>query len=81
MCGKGEKVLVHAAAGGVGIAALQILRTLEAEAIGTASASKHEAIRAQGAAHTIDYHSQDVPTEVEADHARARVGRRSRPPR
>jgi NADPH:quinone reductase-like Zn-dependent oxidoreductase len=62
---KGETVLVHMAAGGVGIAALQILRTLGAEAIGTASAPKHDAIRAQGAAHAIDYRNQDVPTEVE----------------
>jgi NADPH:quinone reductase-like Zn-dependent oxidoreductase len=61
---KGETALVHMAAGGVGIAALQILRTLGAEAIGTASASKHDAIRAQGAAHTIDYRNQDVAEEV-----------------
>jgi NADPH:quinone reductase-like Zn-dependent oxidoreductase len=57
-------VLVHMAAGGVGIAALQILRTLGAEAIGTASASKHDAIRAQGAAHAIDYRNEDVAAEV-----------------
>jgi NADPH:quinone reductase-like Zn-dependent oxidoreductase len=61
---KGETVLVHMAAGGVGIAALQILRSLGAEAIGTASASKHDAIRAQGAAHAIDYRNQDVAKEV-----------------
>jgi NADPH:quinone reductase-like Zn-dependent oxidoreductase len=61
---KGETVLVHMAAGGVGIAALQILRSLGAEAIGTASASKHDAIRAQGAAHAIDYRNQDVAAEV-----------------
>jgi NADPH:quinone reductase-like Zn-dependent oxidoreductase len=61
---KGETALVHMAAGGVGIAALQILRHLGVEAIGTASASKHEAIRAQGAAHAIDYRNQDVAAEV-----------------
>jgi NADPH:quinone reductase-like Zn-dependent oxidoreductase len=61
---KGDTVLVHMAAGGVGIAALQILRFLGAEAIGTASASKHDAIRAQGAAHAIDYRNQDVAEEV-----------------
>ena len=60
----GETVLVHAAAGGVGIAALQILRDRGAEAIGTASAAKHDAVRAQGAAHVIDYRTQDVPAEV-----------------
>jgi NADPH:quinone reductase-like Zn-dependent oxidoreductase len=61
----GETVLVHAAAGGVGIAALQILRDQGAEVIGTASASKHDAVRAQGAAHVIDYHTQDVKQEVQ----------------
>jgi NADPH:quinone reductase-like Zn-dependent oxidoreductase len=61
---KGDTVLVHMAAGGVGIAALQILRSLGAEAIGTASAGKHDAIRAQGAAHAIDYRNQDVAEEV-----------------
>ena len=57
-------MLVHAAAGGVGIAALQILRDRGAEVIGTASAAKHDAVRAQGAAHVIDYRTQDVPAEV-----------------
>ncbi|MEX0993799.1 MAG: zinc-binding dehydrogenase [Solirubrobacterales bacterium] len=60
----GETVLVHAAAGGVGIAALQLLRDRGAEAIGTASASKHEFIRGQGAAHTIDYRTRDVSKDV-----------------
>ena len=61
---RGETVLVHAAAGGVGIAALQILRDRGAEVIGTASAAKHDAVRAQGAAHVIDYRTQDVGQEV-----------------
>ncbi len=60
----GETVLVHAAAGGVGIAALQILRERGAEVIGTASASKHEAVREHGAKHVIDYRTQDVQAEV-----------------
>jgi NADPH:quinone reductase-like Zn-dependent oxidoreductase len=62
---RGETVLVHAAAGGVGIAALQIARHRGAEVIGTASASKHDAIREQGAAHAVDYRNQDVKAEVE----------------
>jgi NADPH:quinone reductase-like Zn-dependent oxidoreductase len=61
----GETVLVQAAAGGVGIAALQLLRARGAEVIGTASASKHDAIRAQGATHAIDYRTQDTRQEVE----------------
>jgi NADPH:quinone reductase-like Zn-dependent oxidoreductase len=60
----GETVLVHAAAGGVGIAAVQIARDRGAEVIGTASAAKHDAVREQGAAHVIDYRSQDVQAEV-----------------
>jgi NADPH:quinone reductase-like Zn-dependent oxidoreductase len=60
----GETVLVHAAAGGVGIAAVQIARDRGAEVIGTASAAKHDAVREQGAAHVIDYRNQDVRAEV-----------------
>jgi synaptic vesicle membrane protein VAT-1 len=60
----GETVLVHAAAGGVGIAALQILRDRGAIVIGTASAPKHDAVRAEGAEHVIDYRTQDVKREV-----------------
>jgi NADPH:quinone reductase-like Zn-dependent oxidoreductase len=60
----GETTLVHAAAGGVGIALTQLLRDRGADVIGTASASKHDAIRAQGVSHAIDYRSQDVKKEV-----------------
>jgi NADPH:quinone reductase-like Zn-dependent oxidoreductase len=61
---RGDRVLVHAAAGGVGQAALQISRLRGAEVIATASASKHERLRAAGAAHCIDYTSQDFLAEV-----------------
>jgi synaptic vesicle membrane protein VAT-1 len=60
----GETVLIHAAAGGVGIAATQLARDRGAEVIGTASGAKHDACRAQGAAHVIDYRTQDVQAEV-----------------
>jgi NADPH:quinone reductase-like Zn-dependent oxidoreductase len=60
----GEQVLVHACAGGVGIAALQICRHFGAEVIGTASASKHDRLRQMGVAHCIDYRTQDFETEV-----------------
>jgi NADPH:quinone reductase-like Zn-dependent oxidoreductase len=60
----GETVLVHAAAGGVGIAAVQILRDRGARIIGTASAAKHEAVRAQGAEEVIDYRTGDVAGDV-----------------
>jgi NADPH:quinone reductase-like Zn-dependent oxidoreductase len=60
----GERVLVHAAAGGVGIAATQIGKHLGAELFGTASASKHDAIRGFGIEHAIDYHTQDPVKEI-----------------
>ncbi len=61
---EGDRVLVHAAAGGVGQAAVQICRWRGAEVIGTASASKHERLREVGVAHCIDYRTQDFEAEV-----------------
>jgi NADPH:quinone reductase-like Zn-dependent oxidoreductase len=60
----GERVLIHAAAGGVGISATQIAKRIGAEVFGTASASKHAAIREQGVDYAIDYRSQDFADEV-----------------
>jgi NADPH:quinone reductase-like Zn-dependent oxidoreductase len=59
-----ERVLIHAAAGGVGISAIQISKAIGAEIFGTASGSKHDAIRAQGVDHAIDYRTQDFEEEV-----------------
>jgi NADPH:quinone reductase-like Zn-dependent oxidoreductase len=61
---EGDRVLVHAAGGGVGIAATQIAKARGAEVFGTASASKHDAIRAQGVDHPIDYRTRDFADEV-----------------
>lgn len=52
---RGERVLIHAAAGGVGIAATQIARRAGAEVWGTASPGKHDAIRRLGVDHPLDY--------------------------
>ena len=60
----GERVLIHAAAGGVGIAATQIAKRRGAELWGTASASKHDAIRRVGIDHPIDYTRSDWESEV-----------------
>ena len=60
----GDRILIHAAAGGVGISATQIARSRGAEIFGTASASKHDAIRAQGVDHAIDYRTEDFEQEV-----------------
>lgn len=59
------RVLVHMAGGGVGIAALQLCRTVaDVETFGTASSPKHDAIRAEGCAHPIDYRTHDYVAEV-----------------
>lgn len=60
----GERVLIHAAAGGVGIAATQIARRAGAEVWGTASPGKHEAIRGFGVQHPLDYTSHGWEREV-----------------
>jgi NADPH:quinone reductase-like Zn-dependent oxidoreductase len=60
----GDRVLVHAAGGGVGTAATQIARNVGAEVFGTASAAKHEWILAHGVDHAIDYRGQDFEAEV-----------------
>jgi NADPH:quinone reductase-like Zn-dependent oxidoreductase len=61
---EGDRVLVHAAAGGVGIAAIQLCRIAGAEVIGTASKSKHETIKQMGVAHCIDYRTEDFEEGV-----------------
>jgi NADPH:quinone reductase-like Zn-dependent oxidoreductase len=60
----GETVLVHNAGGGVGIAATQLARLRRATVIGTASAFKHDALRAFGVEHAIDYRHANVTDEV-----------------
>lgn len=61
---KGERVLIHAAAGGVGVAATQLAKIAGAEIFGTASPGKHDFIRQQGVVHAIDYRSRDFEAEV-----------------
>ncbi|MFC5337945.1 NADP-dependent oxidoreductase [Leucobacter denitrificans] len=55
----GQRVLIHAAAGGVGHLAVQIAKARGAYVIGTASEPKHEFLRSIGADETIDYRSTD----------------------
>ena len=55
----GESVLIHNAGGGVGLAALDIAKRLNAVTYGTASPSKHEFLRERGLDHPIDYRNQD----------------------
>jgi NADPH:quinone reductase-like Zn-dependent oxidoreductase len=60
----GQRVLVHAAAGGVGHVAVQIAKALGAYVIGTASAGNHELLRGLGADELIDYRTADFAEVV-----------------
>jgi len=55
----GQRVLIHAAAGGVGHLAVQIAKARGAYVIGTASAGKHDLLRELGADELIDYRNTD----------------------
>lgn len=57
--GANQRVLIHAAAGGVGHVAAQIAKARGAYVIGTASEAKHEFLRAHGVDEAIDYRTQD----------------------
>ncbi|CAL9345492.1 2-haloacrylate reductase [Streptomyces sp. enrichment culture] len=60
----GQRVLIHAAAGGVGHLAVQIAKSLGAYVIGTASAPKHDFVRSLGADEVIDYRTTDFRDAV-----------------
>jgi NADPH:quinone reductase-like Zn-dependent oxidoreductase len=60
----GQRVLVHAAAGGVGHLAVQVAKARGAHVIGTASAAKHEFLRGLGADELIDYRNVDFAEAV-----------------
>ncbi|MFE9552335.1 NADP-dependent oxidoreductase [Streptomyces sp. NPDC006692] len=60
----GQRVLVHAAAGGVGHVAVQIAKARGAYVIGTASAAKHDFVTSLGADEVIDYRTQDFVAEA-----------------
>ncbi|MGW5461425.1 NADP-dependent oxidoreductase [Streptomyces sp. NPDC003996] len=62
----GQRVLIHAAAGGVGHVAVQIAKARGAYVIGTASAGKHDFLREIGVDEPVDYRTTDV-TEVVRD--------------
>ncbi|MDT0612578.1 NADP-dependent oxidoreductase [Streptomyces lancefieldiae] len=60
----GQRVLIHAAAGGVGHVAVQIAKARGAYVIGTASAGKHEFLRSLGADEAVDYRETDFAEVV-----------------
>ena len=55
---RGQTVLIHGAAGGVGSAAVQIAKAAGARVIGTASPNNHDFLRSLGVDQVIDYKSQ-----------------------
>ena len=60
-----DKVLIHMAAGGVGLAAIQLCQLVPGVQIfGTASSAKHEFLRKAGVPYPIDYRSVDYAAEV-----------------
>ncbi|MGK8556939.1 NADP-dependent oxidoreductase [Nocardia gipuzkoensis] len=62
--GAGQRVLVHAAAGGVGHLAVQIAKHRGAFVVGTARAANHAYLRGLGADEVIDYTAVDFATAV-----------------
>lgn len=62
---KGEKLLIHAAAGGVGLATLQLARSVGAEIFATAGSDEKLAVAARhGAQYVINYTTHDFASEV-----------------
>lgn len=61
---KSDRVLVHAAAGGVGQAALQLCRRAGAEVFATASRGKWDRLRAQGVRYVMDSRSTGFVDEI-----------------
>ncbi len=62
----GETVLITAAAGGVGSAAVQIAAALGARPLGVASSGNHDYVRGLGASEVFDYHAADWVEQVRA---------------
>ncbi|MFF1630244.1 NADP-dependent oxidoreductase [Streptomyces sp. NPDC058272] len=60
----GQRVLIHAAAGGVGHVAVQIAKARGAYVIGTASAGKHDFLREIGVDEAVDYRETDFTEAV-----------------
>jgi NADPH:quinone reductase-like Zn-dependent oxidoreductase len=61
---RGERVLIHAAAGGVGLASVELCQIARAEIYGTASESKFDSLRRRGVERLVDYRNQDFEEEV-----------------
>jgi NADPH:quinone reductase-like Zn-dependent oxidoreductase len=65
---QGQSILIHGAAGGVGVFATQLARWRGARVIATAAAGNRDLVRSLGADEVIDYHArrfEDVVREVD----------------
>ncbi|HWG64020.1 MAG TPA: NADP-dependent oxidoreductase [Streptosporangiaceae bacterium] len=62
----GETVLITAAAGGVGCAAVQIAAAVAARPLAVASRDNHDYLRSLGASEVFDYHADDWVQQVHA---------------
>ncbi|MBS0641989.1 MAG: SDR family NAD(P)-dependent oxidoreductase, partial [Proteobacteria bacterium] len=60
----GQRVLIHAGAGGVGLAAIQLARAIGTEVLATASAAKRPFLHRYGVAHVFDSRSTSFAAEV-----------------
>jgi NADPH2:quinone reductase len=60
----GQTVLIHAAAGATGQAAVKMAKHYGATVIATASPGKHDVVRALGADHVIDSRGTDIAADV-----------------
>jgi NADPH:quinone reductase-like Zn-dependent oxidoreductase len=63
---EGDRVLIHSAGGGVGLAALDLCRWKGATAVGTASTHKHKMLYERGVAELVDYTKVDFEQALSA---------------
>lgn len=64
---RGDKILIHAAAGGVGLAAIQLAQAMGAEIYATASAPKQDYLRQLGITHIYNSRSTDFGEQILQD--------------
>ena len=60
----GDRVLIHAGAGGLGLAAIELARAAGAQVIATASAPKRDFLRSMGVAHVFDSRTTEFGERV-----------------
>ncbi len=63
----GDRVLVHSAGGGVGLAALDLIKWRGGIAVGTASSHKHAFLKQRGFSQLVDYRKEDFERVLSSD--------------